>query len=306
MAEPEAAWASPIGFGDQWRGHPVIGVAAAFLTQGGKRAPAEGRVFEAEGEAVLGSAVPLRLGDSFAPQHGLIAVPEGGHTHAESPYAAVGRLPPTGTPWDRAILVPIESVWEIHGLGNGHPPGVERIGPPWEVSAGVPAIVVKPRSIAGAYQLRARYRTAASTAVFPGEILAALFRTIGDVRTLLSWMAAATSALVVIAVFLAFAAIIAGRARQHAVLRAIGAPPSFVLAALWMELAIILATGVAAGLALGWALAQAAATALSQAAAMPIIAHPAASDLIPAAAILAAGLLAAAALLGSRTPALKR
>ena len=51
VAEPAAAWASPIGFGDQWRGHPVVGVAPAFLTQGGRRAVAEGRMFEAENEA---------------------------------------------------------------------------------------------------------------------------------------------------------------------------------------------------------------------------------------------------------------
>jgi putative ABC transport system permease protein len=48
MAEPEAAWASPIGFGDQWRGHPVVGVTPAFVTLGGRRMPMEGRVFAAE------------------------------------------------------------------------------------------------------------------------------------------------------------------------------------------------------------------------------------------------------------------
>lgn len=306
MAEPEAVWASPIGFGDQWRGHPVVGVAPAFVTQGGRRAPAQGRAFEAEGEVVLGSAVPLRLGESFAPQHGLIPAPEGGHTHAESRYTAVGRLAPTGTPWDRAILAPIESVWEIHGLGNGHAPGIERVGPPWEAGApGVPAIVVKPRSIAGAYQLRARYRAAGSTAVFPGEVLAALFRTLGDVRALVSGIATAAAALVVLAVFLAFGAIIAGRARQHAVLRAIGAPAGFVLAALWMELAVVLTAGVSAGLALGWGLALAAASALSRTAGMPIAVRPAAPDLVLAAAILVGGLLAAVApaLLGSRASA---
>ena len=294
MAEPEAVWASPIGFGDQWRGHPVVGVTAAFVTQGGRRAPSEGRIFAAEEEAVIGAAVPLPLGGKITPQHGRVELPDGGHVHTEVAYAVVGRLPATGTPWDAAIMVPIESVWEIHGLGNGHPSGVERIGPPWEAGApAVPAVVVKPRSFAGAYQLRARYRAAGSTAVFPGEVLAGLFRTMGDVRAVLSAMAAATAALVVAAVFLAFTAVVAGRAREHAVLRAIGASPGFVLAALWLELGVVLTAGVAAGTALGWAAAKVAGLILGQAASLSVGVATGWADVGLAAAILAGGLLAA-------------
>ena len=294
LAEPEAAWASPIGFGDQWRGHPVVGVTAAFVTLGGRRAPMQGRVFIAEEEAVIGAAVPLPLGGRITPQHGRVELPDGGHVHAEVAYEAVGRLPPSGTPWDAAILVPIESVWDLHGLGNGHAAGVERIGPPWEAGPpAVPAVVVKPRSVAGAYQLRARYRAAGSTAVFPGEVLAGLFRTMGDVRAVLSAMAAATAALVVAAVFLAFTAVIAGRAREHAVLRAIGASPGFVLVALWLELGVVLTAGVAAGTALGWAVASTAASILGQAAGLSVGAAASWADVGLAAAILAGGLLAA-------------
>ncbi len=263
LAEPEAVWSSPIGFGDSWRGHPVVGVGPAFLTRAGTRRLAAGRGFEAEEEAVAGSSVAAALGETFSPIHGLVETHEG-HVHSEIGYRIVGRLPPTGTPWDNAVLVPIESVWEIHGLGNGHPKGVERVGPPWEEPGGVPAIVVKPRSIAGAYQLRARYRTAASTAVFPGEVLAGLFRTLGDVRSVLSGVALATSALVVVAVLLAFTALTAGRAREHAVLRAIGARPGFIAAALWLELSAILVVGIGGGLLLGWVGAAAAGAALAR------------------------------------------
>jgi len=35
--------------------------------------------------------------------------------------AAVGRLGPTGTPWDNAIIVPVEAVWLVHALSSGHP-----------------------------------------------------------------------------------------------------------------------------------------------------------------------------------------
>lgn len=312
MAEPEILWASPVGFGDQWRGHPVVGVTAAFLTRGGQRALAAGRVFGAEQEAVIGAGVVLPLGAKITPQHGRVEIPDGGMTHAELAYEVVGRLSATGTAWDRAILVPIESVWETHGLGNGHPPGVERIDPPWEAAVpGVPAVVVKPASIAGAYQLRARYRAAGSTAVFPGEVLAALFRTMGDMRTVLSAMAAAGAVLVVAAVFLAFTAVVAARAREHAVLRAVGAPPGFIVAALWLELGVVLAVGVLGGMGLGWAAAAAAGSALGRTAGLSVNVALGGAEIGLAVAVLLGGLFAAAipAVLSGRTApgaALKR
>ncbi len=301
MTDPDIAWASPVAFGDQYRGMPILGVSPALVTQGGTRTVTEGRVFDAEGEAVIGAAVPLAMGDVVVPQHGPIETAEG-HHHDESPTKVVGRLPPTGTAWDRAILVAVESVWEIHGLGNGHPAGVERVGPPWEVPAGVPAVVVKPKTLAGAYQLRARYRSAASTAVFPGEVLAGLFRTLGDARALVSAIVALTAALVIGAVFLAFGAIVAGRAREHAVLRAIGASPGFVLGALWLELGVVLTAGVASGLALGWLGARIAAGPVGRAGGLtvlPVLGRP---ELLLAAAVLMGGLVAAAipAMLGAR------
>ena len=303
MADPDVAWASPVAFGDSYRGMPILGVAPILVTQGGTRTVTEGKVFGAEGEAVVGAAVALRLGDTIVPQHGLIEAGEA-HHHSESPTKVVGRLPPTGTAWDRAILVAVESVWEIHGLGNGHPEGIERVGPPWELPAGVPAVVVKPKTLAGAYQLRARYRSATSTAVFPGEVLASLFRTLGDARALVSAIVYLTAALVIGAVFLAFGAIVAGRARNHAVLRAIGASPGFVLGALWLELGAVLAAGVVGGLALGWLGAQIAAGPIGRAGGLTLSPSLARPELVLALAVLAGGLIAAAlpALLAARTP----
>jgi len=71
-------------------------------------------------------------------------------------------------------------------------------------------------------------------------------------------------------VFLAISALIATRAREHAVLRAIGAPQRFILAALWMELHVVLATAVVAGTGLGWALAAAVAAILGRAAGLSV------------------------------------
>ena len=107
-------------------------------------------------------------------------------------------------------------------------------------------------------------------------------------------MAAATAVLVVAAVFLAFAVLVAARAREHAVLRAIGAPPGFVLAALWLELGAVLTAGVVAGTVLGWVGAAAAGSALGRAAGLSVGVALGWADIGLAAAILGGGLLAAA------------
>ena len=133
-------------------------------------------------------------------------------------------------------------------------------------------------------------------------MLVSLFRTLGDVRALLSAMALATSALVVGAVFLAFSALLSARAREHAVLRAIGASPGYILAALWMELGTILAAAVVLGTLLGWVAARIAATVLGRAAGLSMTVSLGWDEVMLAGAILAAGLVAAAApaLLGLR------
>jgi putative ABC transport system permease protein len=119
VADPRVAWVAPVGFGDSHAGYPVVGTATALIANLGEEL-AEGRVFAKEGEAVIGASVRLAIGDEIKPMHG--NAEEGGHTHTELAYHVTGRLKPTGTAWDRAILVPIQAVWHIHGLG-GHEEG---------------------------------------------------------------------------------------------------------------------------------------------------------------------------------------
>lgn len=131
-----------------------------------------------------------------------------------------------------------------------------------------------------------------------------MFRILGNICSMLSWMAAACAVLVVAAVILAFGAIVVGRARDHAVLRAIGASPGFLFLALWMELGIVLAAGVIAGIGLGWAAAASAGAALGSAAGLHISVTLSWADAALAAAVLAGGLVAAAvpALSSSHVP----
>jgi putative ABC transport system permease protein len=183
----------------------------------------------------------------------------------------VGRLPRLGTPWDRAVIVPIEAVWWIHSLpvrhlvddARLHPAGPDGtpdwsaipLGPPWVESelTGVPAIVVQPGSPAAGYQLRQRFRGGGEVmAVVPAEVLLKLYRALGEVRELIGAISFLTQLLVLAAILLAVLAGLERRRRQIAVLRALGAPRAYVFATLWTGVSTLLVAGAMLGLGLGY------------------------------------------------------
>ena len=252
QAEPGVVRVVPLVFGDSYRGRPVVGTSADFVTDAGRRPLAEGRAFTTMREVVVGADVPLRVGESFAPSHGHIDGED--LVHAGFTYVVVGRMPSLGSPWDRAIVAPIEALWRVHARPTGHPTGVDRVGPPWDADdlTGVSAIVVTPRSVADAYRLRAKYRDGDTMAVFPGEVLVELYGMLGDARRLLSVFALLTQALVIAAVLLAVVAIEAQRRRQLGILRALGASRAYVFSAIWLHVTLLVGVGAVLGLLLGW------------------------------------------------------
>lgn len=256
---PGVTYAAPIAFGDNWQGYPIIGTIADFASRGGSLTPAQGRLFARRGEAVVGSAVKLALGQSFSPEHGLHHDDgdDDGHdaaAHHDLHYTVVGRLPARHNVWDNAILVPVEDVWKVHGLAQGHDAQDTHIGPPWDAKhlSGVPALAVKPTSVAAAYVLRGQFRTTRSLALFPAEVLNDLYLTLGNVRDLMSLMAIATQVLVVLAVLMALLVGFLARRRQFAVLRAIGAGRAYVFSVVWIEVTLLIVMGALLGTGLGW------------------------------------------------------
>ncbi|RPI07862.1 MAG: ABC transporter permease [Zetaproteobacteria bacterium] len=299
--EPGVAYVAPVAFGDRYRGHPVIGATADFVTQAGIRTPTEGRVFQLEREAVVGADVPLRVGARFAPSHGPAVRQveaemevEGPHRH-DIEYVVVGKMPRVGTPWDRAIVVPVEAIWKVHHLPTGHPDGEDRIGPPWKGPEipGVPAIVVKPKTVADAHFLRAKYRTENATALFPAEVLVELHSLLGDVRNLLAMFSVATQALVIVAVLLAVFASLALRRGKLAVLRALGASRAYVFAVVWTHVSLMIALGSGLGLVVGWAGAGVLSAAFSARTGVALSSTLALQEVVMAAAIVGIGMLLA-------------
>ena len=252
LAEPHARIAAPLGFGDNVEGAPIVGTVPAFVSH--LSGPlAEGRIFAAAGEAVVGAATRLALGESFHPEHGMHHVAEDEHEEHEQSLLVVGRMRPTGTPWDNSVIVPIEFVWQVHDRPTGHAAGDARIGPPFEAARlpGVPAIVIAPDTINAAYGLRNLYRTPLSMAFFPAEVLVRLYEVLGQVSAVMGWLALATQGLVVIAMLAGVMAILTLHRRQFAVLRALGAPRRYIFLTVWMQIAFIAVSGALLGLLLG-------------------------------------------------------
>lgn len=252
-ADPDVAFAAPLAFGDSHDGHPVVGSTAAFVAHLSGELT-EGQVFETAAQAVVGADVPLQPGQTFTPAHGHGPVADdGAHTGAE--YTVTGRMAPTDSPWDRAIVVPVEGVWEVHGLANGHASEAgDQIGPPFDAAyfPGTPAILVRADAVWANYALKSRYTTADMMGIFPGSVLSQLHGLLADVRAAMSVLAVATQAMVAIGVLAGLVLLMRIFARSLALLRAIGAPVRFVLAVVWSYAAALIGMGAAVGLALGW------------------------------------------------------
>jgi putative ABC transport system permease protein len=263
--DPRVAAVAPLVLGDIAGGYPVVGTTAAFAGRFGRLAPTEGRLFAAIGEAVVGADAALPLGGTVMPSHapryaglplGRVGAEEKNHRHGGPGLAIVGRMARTGTAWDRAVLVPVEAVWQAHGLGTGHA-AAEALGPPFDAGAipGVSALVVKPRSAADAYALRARYGQGgrgATMALFPAEVLVGLYRRIGSARDLMLAVNALNGALLLAVITVLLIAVGGLRRQRYAALRALGAPPRYILAASWGGAALLAGSGAALGLVLGW------------------------------------------------------
>lgn len=283
--DPRVSFAAPVGFGDSADGRPVVGTTTGLVAALSPTL-AEGAVFTRLGEAVIGADVPMRLGAQIKPMHG--AADTGGHTHVELAYTVRGRMAPTGTAWDRAILVPIRAVWQLHGMGaeaeHAHDHGDEApdgaaaedhdhavhieadaaLDEHFDAETpGIPAVLVKPKTMGDAYRLRQEYRGETTLAVFPAEVLTRLYATLGDARSLLLAIAIATQAIVVAAILLVTVMHVGARRRQIGALRAFGAPRRAVFVIVWGELFLLLLAGFALGLAIGYGAARAISAALA-------------------------------------------
>jgi len=269
--------AAPIAVGDSFGGAPIVGTTADLvhhLSDG----RITGQIWRSADQAVIGADVPLQIGSKIHPAHGAgEAADPDAHSGHGAPLIVSGRMAPTGTPWDRAILVPIETVWGIHGLASGHAPRLaDQLGPPFDAAyfPGTPAVIVRTRDLWANYALRSAFTNADQMAFFPGAVLARLFAVMGDVRQAMSLMALLTQALVAASVLSALVILTRLFRRQLALLRAIGAPGRFVMSVVWSFAATLTATGAGLGLVLGYGAAGLLSALVSERTGMAVSAAP--------------------------------
>ena len=248
----DISWAAPLAFGDRAGKASLVGTTRVFVDQAGKRTLLAGRNFEKLYEAVAGSNAGFSINDEFHPGHGMSAAL--GHEHKES-FRIVGILPETGTPWDRAVLVPIETLWSMHGQNPTSTHDVHGDHIHEEIEAwlnkdmsklpGASALVVKPTNMAGAYRIRQHLLKSSAIAPDSSVVnLMAVFTGDAAAASALKAFAASSVATSLAAALLTGFVLAKLREKDLRLLRTMGAPRRFILASVWasIEAAIVLAS----------------------------------------------------------------
>jgi putative ABC transport system permease protein len=258
-ADPNVAWTIPISLGDSHKGYRVMGTSTDYFThfhygQNQALEMAEGLPFSGVFDVVLGSevarALGYRLGDQLTLAHGL------GSTsfarHDDKPFRVSGILAPTGTPVDQTLHVSLEGIEAIHvGWKNGVNLAA-RSNAPNSTSdqdltpESITAFMVGLESKMATFRLQRHintYREEPLQAILPGVTLTELWQMMAAIENILQLI----SALVLLASLLGLAAMLLAsvreRQREIAVMRAIGAPPRFLLALIEAEALVIALAG---------------------------------------------------------------
>jgi putative ABC transport system permease protein len=245
----------PLAFGDSYLGYPVVGTGDGILrirrgaSDRGWLDVAEGRWFESEFEAVLGAQTAteskLRIGDSFRTSHGVVFEDE-----HEALFKVVGIAERVFGPYDRAIFVNIESIWENHAHHDHDDVDEDK-----EVTA----VLVRPASYPDAYSLAVSFqRDSEKQLVFPAQTAARLFSLMGGGERFLSVVVYSVAVCSIFTTMLVLYWSNRDRRREKALLCALGASRGALVTVSWLEGTFTLLIGALAGEVLGRAGAYAA------------------------------------------------
>jgi putative ABC transport system permease protein len=257
---PLVAEVIPVSLGDNFQAYRIVGTSLAYPAHYGA-ALAQGRLWSAPMEAVLGATVArklgLRLGDSFVGSHGLGA---GGHAHGDSAYRVVGVLAANASVLDRLILTDTASVWKVHEDFSATDDEDRKV---MEEEREVTMALVRYKSPMAALSFPRWVNTSTEMqAAAPALEVTRLLHMLGLGTDVLRAFAAMLLLTAGLSVFIALWNAVRERRGDLALLRMLGAPPARIAAlllteALWLGLMAAL-LGLALGqcfvLALGWML----------------------------------------------------
>ncbi len=317
--------AIPYCLGDNYEGYRVV-ATVPNLFEDEKNAPgqrygfAQGRNFKGDAyfEGVAGALAARRLrlkvGDSFRPSHGVL---DDGQGHKHDAFTIVGILEPTGTPNDRALFINMEGFYlldnhakPVPGATEAKPTAVAKhddhddhdhdhdheLKPLPEGQRELTAILVRTSSpTAGMFLPNKINEGQVAQAVSPIREIRGLFDAIVEP---IQWLLLGLTVLIVavsgIGILVSIYNSMSERRREIAVMRALGARRTTVMAIVLLE-SVLLSLG---GGAAGWLLGRGLIAALSPV----IVAQTGVSigfaPLMPAELLLIPGLVILAALVG--------
>jgi len=274
---PQVRWAVPIQLGDSYKGYPVLGTTVTlfseFKSQGKGLEWAAGRAFgnpmdkpEAMSEVVLGAEVAKRfghrVGDKLVLTHGAGGGPDD-TDHDDHPLTIVGILAATGAPIDRSVLISLEGFEAMHqGWGMGiSPKALKSAAASLQVSANpkdlqpvsLSAVWVGLHNRAEVFSAKRKiesFNRDPLMAVLPGVALDELWQVVKVVENslVLIGMLVAISAMLSVAAVLLVA--MAGRRKELAILRAMGATPRALLGFVMLESVLVCLLGIVFGYAI--------------------------------------------------------
>lgn len=250
---PLVASVIPISLGDNLRGFRIVGTSHAYIAHYGATL-AEGRLWDAPLQVVVGSSVAKKLGlvmgNTFAGSHGLGA---GGHLHGDSRYTVVGILAPSGSVLDRLILTDTASVWKVHEDFTALDDEDRKT---MEAEREVTMALVQYKTPLAAMSFPRYINTNTDMqAAAPAVEISRLLSMLGLGTDVLRAFAGVLLLTAALSVFIALWSAVRERRGDLALLRMLGAPPSKVAALLLCEAVWLGVLAAIAGLALGQAFA---------------------------------------------------
>lgn len=275
---PMIKTAIPLAMGDSYKSFRIVGTNKKYLDHFGASL-AQGQLFKNDLDVVIGprvaAATGLKVGDSFASQHGLDG---NGEEHGNKKYKVVGTLAPSNSVCDQLILTNVSSIWAVHNhdeevaVGGGaphegsneHHEGEEAHDDEHEheASAGpeITSMLVKFRNPMGMMLKRGIDNNSKLQAALPAIEVNRLFDLLGVGVQTLRGLALAIIIVAGISVFVSLYNSLKERRYEMALMLSMGATRAQLFGMLLLEGLVLALIGFVAGLALSrlglWLLSQ--------------------------------------------------
>lgn len=228
-------------------------------------------------EAVLGwnayTRLGLNIGDQFVATHGV------GHgiaenVHHDHHYTVVGILKPSGTAYDNAVYVSVESVWDVHGHAEESPSSLSSLAAAanTEPTADeITAILVLPTGFIEQNQLAQEfYLNPTLQAAFPGQELGNILHLLRQGQEVLNVIGYLVLGIAGLTVFLSMYSAINARRSAIAIMRGLGGSRWTIIRMILFETLLISVLGSIIGRILGYGIAHIIAQAITTQATIPM------------------------------------